>query len=466
MAAEDDDSADFSDYDERENFDQFDGEQVDGQGEEDELVFKEVFDARIMPGDNEKLGLLTSFQSMREEGTFCDVAFLCKGTLFKAHRVVVSAWSRWLAALLGEGSSEEVVHLDLFEPESFKAVLDYMYGLPFYVNIDTIETLMKVVRRLELHGLEKSCWILLMKLLDKDNAAQLHELADRYDCPPMKLAAWRMLQEQLLGPMSKHIDADASDFQKGTGLTGPGEAEFLHNITAQDVKDKEMMANDTTELPQVQDLADDDDDEGEEEGKELDLPLPEQLDKHASAEDVVKAWALRLNDVYNDCATEDMSGFDFAPDAFSPSTTTGSGGGGGGSGSPGGLTRSGKNVKQVLRKIRNGRGIIGREVRPARGGKDALTRNALHDQMRGKKKLGVADIDWKAELKGFYLGINMPEKLPYLDDILEYNKGKEEQMISYLIVKYKRVIPDNLATHLDTLQGFIETNTESSFDQR
>lgn len=463
MSGEDDD---FSDYDEREDFqsfDQFSGEQLDGQAPEEEVVFKEVFDARITPGDNEKLGLLTAFQAMREEGTFCDVAFLCKGTLFKAHRVVVSSWSRWLAALLGEGSSEEVVHLDLFEPESFKAVLDYMYGLPFYVSMDTIETLMKVVRRLELHGLEKSCWILLMKLLDKDNAAKLHELADRYDCPPVKLAAWRMLQEQLLGPMSKHIDTEASDFQKGTGLTGPGEREFLHNVTAQDVKDKEMMANDTTEMPQDQDPLDEDNDEAEEEGKALDMPLPELLDKDASAEELVKAWALRLNDVYNDCATDDMPGFNFAPDSFSPSTAGSHDAAGEG---PVGLTRSGRNIKQVVGKIRNGRGITGREVTSPRGGKETLTKNALKNQVRGKKKLGVSDIDWKAELKGFYLGINMPEKLPYLDDILEYNKGKEEQMISYLIVKYKRVIPDNLATHLDTLQGFIETNTESSFEQR
>ena len=104
----------------------------------------DVFDARITPGDAEKLSLLSSFQNLREDGTFCDVAFLCKGNLFRAHRVVISAWSRWLSALLSEGSSEEVVHLDLFEPEAFRAVLDYMYGLPFYVNVDTIDGLMKV----------------------------------------------------------------------------------------------------------------------------------------------------------------------------------------------------------------------------------------------------------------------------------------------------------------------------------
>ena len=433
-----------------EGFDQFDDEE-DNPFENEEEMQKfsatEVFDARITPGDQEKIGLLSSFQSLREDGTFCDVAFLCKGNLFRAHRVVISAWSRWLSALLSEGSSEEVVHLDLFEPEAFKAVLDYMYGLPFYVNVDTIDGLMKVIRRLELHGLEKSCWILLMKFLDNHNAGRLHELADRYDCPPLKLAARRLLQQQLLGPMAKHIDPEASEFQKGTGLTGPGEAEFLHNTTPQEIKDKELLAEEVPPaLPPV-----DEEGSGDEEEKELDLPLPVDLDKNASAEEIVKAWALRLHDVYNDCATEDMAGYDFRP-TFSPSAA----------GASQTKLRHGAGATDLIKKIHNGHGITGREIKPVRG-KEALTKGSLG--RKAKKRLGTADIDWKAELKGFYLGINMPEKLPYLDDILEANRGKEEQMLSYLIVKYKRVIPDNLAAHLDTLQGFIETQTEGSFDQ-
>jgi hypothetical protein len=420
----------------------------------------EVFDARITPGETEKLALLSSFQALREDGTFCDVAFLCQGTLFRAHRVVISAWSRWLSALLSEGSSEEVVHLDLFEPTAFKAVLDYMYGLPFYVNVDTIDGLMKVIRRLELHGLEKSCWILLMKFLDSHNAAQLHELADKYDCPPLKLAAWRIKQQQLLGPMAKHIDPDAMDFQKGTGLTGPGEAEFLHNITPQEIKDREILAEEPPVVPPAGAKGGDiDSDSGDDEEKSLDVPLPDELDTQASADELVKAWALRLHDVYADCGTQDMGGYDFRP-TFSPSSS--------GGGDAVGGRRHEAGAKDLLRKIHNGHGITGREIKHQRG-KDALVKGGINAGRTGraaKKNLGPADIDWKAELKGFYLGINMSEKLPYLDDILEANRGKEEQMLSYLIVKYKRVIPDNLAAHLDTLQGFIETNTETSFDQR
>jgi hypothetical protein len=44
--------------------------------------------------------------------------------------------------------------------------------------------------------LEQQCWRFLMGALDAEtNAEHLHDLADRYDCPPLKLGAWRLLQQ-------------------------------------------------------------------------------------------------------------------------------------------------------------------------------------------------------------------------------------------------------------------------------
>ena len=73
---------------------------------------------------------------MRNESAFCDIVFLCQGTLFRAHKVVVSSWSRWLRALLLEGSNDEVISLDIFEPKAFGLVLDYMYGVPLNLTVE------------------------------------------------------------------------------------------------------------------------------------------------------------------------------------------------------------------------------------------------------------------------------------------------------------------------------------------
>jgi hypothetical protein len=65
-----------------------------------------------------------------------------------------------------------------------------------YQNADR---LIKVIRRLELVQLETQCWRYLISIIDTSNCEQLHELADRYDCPPLKLSAWRLLQQTVPG---------------------------------------------------------------------------------------------------------------------------------------------------------------------------------------------------------------------------------------------------------------------------
>lgn len=119
--------------------------------------------------------------------------------MFRAHRVIVSSWSRWLRSLLTESPEEEVIALDIFDPDSFGAILDYMYGKPLAFSLEKAEILLKAIRRLEMAKLEEHCWRHLMTVVDKSNCQMLHELADRYDCPALKLTAWRIVQESAPG---------------------------------------------------------------------------------------------------------------------------------------------------------------------------------------------------------------------------------------------------------------------------
>jgi hypothetical protein len=156
------------------------------------------FDAPIIASCDEKTLLLKMMKELRAESSFCDVAFLCQGVLFRAHRVIVSGWSRWLRALLSDGHDEEVVSLDVFHPEALRAVLDYMYGDELFINLKNAEDIIQVVRRLEMLHLENQIWRHLMGILDFDNCEFLHDLADRYDCPALKLAAWRKMMQVCL----------------------------------------------------------------------------------------------------------------------------------------------------------------------------------------------------------------------------------------------------------------------------
>ena len=96
----------------------------------------EYAEAQLLPCEAEKKHILSMFYTMRRDSFFCDVAFVCNGVLFRAHRVVVSSWSRWLRALLCEAPDEEVVSLDFFDASAFGAALDYMYGVPLTITVE------------------------------------------------------------------------------------------------------------------------------------------------------------------------------------------------------------------------------------------------------------------------------------------------------------------------------------------
>lgn len=104
--------------------------------EQDEDSKIEYAEAQLLPCEAEKKHILSMFYVMRKDSFFCDVAFVCNGVLFRAHRVVVSSWSRWLRALLCESPDEEVVSLDFFDPTAFGAALDYMYGVPLTISVE------------------------------------------------------------------------------------------------------------------------------------------------------------------------------------------------------------------------------------------------------------------------------------------------------------------------------------------
>lgn len=284
-------------------------------------------EAYFSPSDNEKKLLLANFDNMRKESLFCDVAFICNGVLFRAHKVVLSSWSRWMRAFLADSPNEEVLALDIFTPEAFRSVLDYMYGQPLHMTLEAADGVIKVTRRLELAKLEQGCWRYLMTILEPANAAYLHELADRYDCPPLKLASWKILQHHVPGvdsfPNRKKLEktslADGGKHLRGTGLMGPGDVHFTTGLKRSQVKflEDEAVADDEendedgeqteepeedkTEMPSVFDDYDGlDEDESEYDdgrGEDRDLQTKhalEQLPRDTAATEVIVAWARRL----------------------------------------------------------------------------------------------------------------------------------------------------------------------------
>lgn len=295
------------------------------------------------------------------------------------------------------------------------------------------DALIKVVRRLELQLLEQQCWRYLISIIDSSNCEVLHELADRYDCPPLKLSAWRILQQTVPGYSSAPELAAEPSMNSyviiGSGFTNPGEMPVP--------KDSEPTwwpsdDEDGDNIPSIFYVPDSEvESDNEEDGivgktdaiyessKQVQrYTHPDQLSANASAVDVVRSWASRLQHVYDQCIPEAM--FESSESEIS-------------------------NLKKDTARM-----------------KPPVNSNLLPIRRARKRGGEKATYDWEGELVRFYTTLNLPEKIQDIPTILKTWSNREDQMIGTLLTKYKKQIPPDLFEYLDNLQNTIESKTVAS----
>ncbi len=355
------------------------------------------------------------------------------------------------------------------------------------------DILLKVIRRLEMHHLEQQCWRYLISIIDSFNCESLHRLADKYDCPPLKLSAWRLLQQSnthyVSAPDLSLADRSLQGYVSvGTGFTGPGEAPYIEgaeeekgwhseeeeeeeeeeggargagagedggsffNVAMSVATDPERARGGSGEDFGERGQGGEGEGEGEMPGSEFDSSSrrggvggggrggvgvavihPSLLPASTSAAELVKAWAARLQVVYNQCMPQPL---EVDVDADAPHVL---------------LSSSSSFSPSASLSMGRGRGR-------GSGG-----RSAGKDKRREKDRDNKASYDWTGELVRFYTAIKMPEKIPEIATILDTWEGKEDQMVGTLLTKYKKLIPSDLYQHLDHLHNLHETQTVSSF---
>lgn len=328
-----------------------------------------------------------------------------------------------------------------------------------------------------------------MTSLDRSNCHFLHELADRYDCPPLKLAAWKLVKSHL-PPMDgflNHEDlkehlTDGQRRMKGTGLTGPGDPFFaLMGIK----RSEAHFGEEDNGGEEEEDNGDNDYDEenrhldgldnmpsvfNDYEGEDDEVPSVDKLSPHASATEVIMAWAKHLKTYYSQCApidavdNTDLSKLrleekmpnvrvktkarreDFDSRAAIPRSPL-----------------SIENTSSPIRSIAVGGVSAPMALRPSTT--LPITSNApMNTSSQGPPLPRSAKaINWAQELEHFYTIMKMPEKIGGIKTILRTWAGKEDGMITSLLEKYDTSLPRPLIARLEQLQQLIETQTENSF---
>ncbi|KAJ1430841.1 hypothetical protein B484DRAFT_47575 [Ochromonadaceae sp. CCMP2298] len=327
------------------------------------------------------------------------------------------------------------------------------------------------------------------------------------------MAASRLLKQGRQGLMQASLGV--------TGLTGPGEPWF--NISSRAVPPKvegeeekeEVESEDEDEaryFPSVfselreaeekelralegEEEADSDDDNDDDDSAYRErknkfgwdgntYPDPAQLDLNASAAQVVQAWAFRLKDVYDKCMPQDASEFEDVDDFMIPRNsphvrlTTA-------------YRPHGHHGQAIARKRSDLLGepeeeaprppddptfvlVPASPVRrpppatPANTGAPGYVGKPWSNSAKGFPGAGGVvisprTVDWREELKRFYMSVGLPEKILGIPTILKTWANKEEQMLSALMERYEESIPPQMMHHLETLLAQLDAHTESSF---
>ena len=363
----------------------------------------------------------------------------------------------------------------------------------YCMRVQTAEGYMKILRRLEMQQLEQQCWQFLVSAIDATNCEKLHELADVFDCPPLKLCAWRILQESVPGyavnpgRLGDMEGEEGSSYQlKGNGLTGPcdfdEEEEEEDDFDEDADEDADAEGNDRAVFPTIfkPDTFEGDSESGSNSDvantidretvapdgttiyassaggdKSQPPPHPNTLPPTATASEVVRAWSAHLEYIHSQCNA--------------PSGTRFS-------------RRGNRNWERSFQR-RRGRGrrseddassLGSIQIRPQTGERDGIMQQASRiyqsfaspsKSRQGQGGGGEFDnktitlketVDWHAELTGFYEGIEMHNKVADLDNIMASWQG----MLESLMKKYQTHLDRNrdLGAHLHKLLRYIHGN--------
>ena len=141
-----------------------------------------------------------------DRGTFCDVNLRVGIEIFPAHRAVLAAGSKFLAALFTgqfKDSLAPIVDIREMEPRDLALALDYMYnGTCAAPDVAALQQMLTVASVLQIDALLADLVTVLERGITVGNCASMLACADRHHLPQLKNKAEAVAQEAFVAVAS------------------------------------------------------------------------------------------------------------------------------------------------------------------------------------------------------------------------------------------------------------------------
>lgn len=133
--------------------------------------------------------LATTMNSMRKEGTLCDVTLVVQGQHFIAHRAVLAAASKFFTLMFTtpmiESTSREVELQDV-DPSVIEELLEFIYTGRITINGSNVVSLLKASNQYQIEPVKEMCARFLSKQVDSTNCLDIFSMADYMSCQELK----------------------------------------------------------------------------------------------------------------------------------------------------------------------------------------------------------------------------------------------------------------------------------------
>ncbi|KAJ4934817.1 hypothetical protein JOQ06_007599, partial [Pogonophryne albipinna] len=117
--------------------------------------------------------LLRELNEQRQHGILCDACVIVEGKIFKAHKNVLLASSRYFKTLycqVKKGADPHlqttVTHLDIVTATGFKAILDFMYSAHLALTSKNVIEVMSAASYLQMTDIVQACHSFIKAALD------------------------------------------------------------------------------------------------------------------------------------------------------------------------------------------------------------------------------------------------------------------------------------------------------------
>uniref|UniRef100_A0A674I4P4 Zinc finger and BTB domain containing 8A n=1 Tax=Terrapene triunguis TaxID=2587831 RepID=A0A674I4P4_9SAUR len=159
--------------------------------------------------------LLQQLNEQRQQDLFCDCSILVEGKVFKAHRNVLFASSGYFKMLLSQSSKETsqptTATFDVFSPDTFTVILDFVYSGKLSLTGQNVIEVMSAASYLQMTDILSVCKTFIKSSLEINEKEKDHyftlsakRVNSRFDCPPF----YRSRRKVKSNPISSHLIPD------------------------------------------------------------------------------------------------------------------------------------------------------------------------------------------------------------------------------------------------------------------